>query len=106
MVIVATGALEFENGGANSTTEFGVEFSVETGNASAWKEKLPKVMTGPGYYFELPMRFELRTRGDAEAQSIYIELGACSKETNMCDKLEFVAAVPTEIEPTPMRCGK
>ena len=88
------------------SSEFGVEFSLEKGSASAWKEKLPKVMTGPGYYFELPARFDLRTRANAEAQSIHIELGACSKEADICDKLEFVAAVPAEIEQVPMRCGK
>ena len=88
------------------SSEFGVEFSLEKGSASAWREKLPKVMTAAGYYFELPARFDLRTRASTEAQSLHIELGACSKEANMCDKLEFVAAVPAGIEQTPMQCGK
>ncbi len=88
------------------SSEFGVEFSLEKGSASVWKDKLPKVMTGPGYYFELPARFDLRTRASAEAQTLHIELGACSKETDMCDKLEFVAAIPAEVEREPMRCGK
>jgi hypothetical protein len=88
------------------SSEFGVEFSLEKGSASAWKERLPKVITGPGYYFDLPARFDLRTRANAEGQSIHVALGACSKEADMCDKLEFVTTVPAEIEQAPMRCGK
>lgn len=88
------------------SSEFGVEFSLEKGSASAWKERLPRVMTATGYYFELPARFDLRTRASTEAQTLHIELGACSKETDMCDKLEFVAAIPAETEQAPMQCGK
>ena len=88
------------------SSEFGIEFSLEKGSASAWKDRLPKLATGPGYYFDLPARFDLRTRGNPEGQSVHIELGACSKETNMCDKLEFVAAVPAEIETLPIKCGE
>lgn len=87
------------------SSEFGIEFRLEKGGASAWKEKLPKIVTGAGYYFELPARFDLRTRPSAEAQAMHIELGACSQEAAMCDKLEFVAVIPEQIEQAAIPCG-
>ncbi len=87
------------------SSEFGVEFKIEKRNSGTWKERFPKVVTGSNWYFTLPLRIDLMTRGNASGQRVHVELGACST-SNMCDRVEFVAVVPRISKDDVVDCAK
>jgi hypothetical protein len=86
------------------SSEFGIEFKVERGDAGSWRDKLPKIITGPGYYFSLPKEVELATRKDPGGQTMHVELGACSAKENRCDRLEFSIPVPKDKQELAAKC--
>ena len=86
------------------SSEFGIEFRVERGDPRSWRDKLPKIVTGQGWYFLLPMEVELATLKDPGGQTMHVELGACSAKDNNCDKLEFSIPVPKDRQEPAAKC--
>jgi len=84
------------SGDLKVSSEYGVEFKTNEASAKLWRETLPKVFTGAPYYFELPLRIELKTRGDAKERPITVDLGACSSTANACVPITFEASAPAE----------
>jgi hypothetical protein len=82
-------------GDSKISSEFGVEFKADRQNSKLWSEHLPKVVTGPPYYFDLPLRVELKTRGNAQERPISLNLGACSSAANTCVPITFEVKAPT-----------
>jgi hypothetical protein len=76
------------------SSEYGVEFKADRQNGRFWSEPLPKVVTGPPYYFILPLRIELKTRGNAQERPISLNLGACSSAANTCVPVTFEINAP------------
>jgi hypothetical protein len=76
------------------SSEYGVEFKADAKNGKLWSETLPKVVTGLPYYFDLPLRIELKTRGTARERPITVDLGACSAAANTCVPITFKVSVP------------
>jgi hypothetical protein len=66
------------------SSEYGIEFKTDRRNSVFWLEALPKVVTGPPYYFDLPLRIELRTRGNVRERRIELNLGVCSSAASTC----------------------
>jgi hypothetical protein len=79
-------------------SDFGIEFGIKRGDPAAWREKMPKLVSAPGWYFALPLAIELSTRADPGGQELHVELGACSVSTDTCDKLEFDVPIPNVAE--------
>jgi hypothetical protein len=90
------------SGDLKVSSEYGIEFKSAPQNARFWLESLPKVVTGSPYYFDLPLRIELKTRGKAEERPITLDLGACSSAANACVPLTFEVSVPGERQKEPM----
>jgi hypothetical protein len=82
------------SGDLKISSEYGVEFKADRQNGRFWSEPLPKVVTGPPYYFNLPLRIELKTRGNAQERPISLNLGACSSATNTCVPITFEINTP------------
>jgi hypothetical protein len=76
------------------SSEYGVEFKADRQNGKFWSEPLPKVVTGPPYYFDLPLQIELKTRGNARERRISLNLGACCSATNTCVPITFEVNAP------------
>jgi hypothetical protein len=76
------------------SSEYGVEFKADRQNGGFWSDPLPKVVTGPPYYFDLPLRIELKTRGKAQERPISLNLGACSASANTCVPVTFEVNPP------------
>jgi hypothetical protein len=85
------------------SSEYGVEFKADAKNGKLWSETLPKVVTGSPYYFDLPLRIELKTRGSARERPITVDLGACSAAANTCVPITFEVSAPeaSPSEPAP-----
>jgi hypothetical protein len=77
------------SGDLKISSEYGIEFKADGQHGKLWSETLPKVVTGPPYYFDLPLRIELKTRGDARERPITVDLGACSAAANVCVPITF-----------------
>jgi hypothetical protein len=77
------------SGDLKISSEYGVEFRTDGQHGRLWSETLPKVVTGPPYYFDLPLRIELKTRGNARERPITVDLGACSAAANVCLPITF-----------------
>jgi hypothetical protein len=80
------------SGDLQISSEYGIEF--KAANGKPWNEALPKVVTGKPYYFDLPLRIELRTRGRPQQRSIAVNLGACSHAAGTCTPITFDITVP------------
>jgi hypothetical protein len=76
------------------SSEYGVEFKVDGRDARLWNERLPKTVTAAPYYFDLPLRIELKSRGDVRQRRIELDLGACSEAT-LCTPLRFKLTLPS-----------
>jgi hypothetical protein len=83
------------------SSEYGVEFRADGPYGKLWQETLPKVVTGSPYYFDLPLRIELKTRGNAEERPITVDLGACSSAANACVPVTFEVSAPGESQNEP-----
>jgi hypothetical protein len=83
------------------SSEYGVEFKADGPYGKLWRETLPKVVTGSPYYFDLPLRIELKTRGNAEERPITVDLGACSSAANACVPVTFEVSAPGESQNEP-----
>jgi hypothetical protein len=68
----------FASGDLRISSEYGIEFKADRQNVRSWLERLPKVVMGPPYYFDLPLRIELKTREGAQQRRIRLNLGTCS----------------------------
>jgi hypothetical protein len=90
------------SGDLKVSSEYGVEFRADGPNARLWRETLPKVVTGSPYYFDLPLRIELKTRGNAQERPITVGLGACSAAANVCAPITFEVSAPGESETDPV----
>jgi hypothetical protein len=82
------------SGDLKISSEYGVGFKADGPNGKLWRETLPKVVTGSPYYFDLPLRIELKTRGNAEKRPITVDLGACSAAANACVPVTFEVSAP------------
>lgn len=89
------------SGDLKVSSEYGVEFKADGPNAKLWRENLPKVITGSPYYFDLPLRIELKTRGSAQQRPITVDLGACSSAVNACVPITFEVTAPGERQNEP-----
>jgi hypothetical protein len=89
--IAATGDLKV-------SSEYGVEFKTDRKNRKYWSETLPKIVTGAPYYFDLPLRIELKTRTNARERPITVGLGACSSAANACVPITFELKAPLAIQ--------
>ena len=87
------------------SSEFGVEFHLVNGDHAAWRQRFPKIVTGPGWYFTLPKRIDLPTRVNPAGQQLLIVLGACSLEANNCNRVELLLTVPQE-QKQPIACDE
>jgi len=61
-------------------SDYGINFRVPDNEKEAWSEALPKLVTKEGWYFALPLRVELKTRGAISARHVSLDLGACYAE--------------------------
>ena len=89
------------SGDLKVSSEYGVEFKTDGPSAKLWREILPKVVTGSPYYFDLPLRIELKTHGNAEKRPITVDLGACSSAANACVPVTFEVSAPGESQDQP-----
>jgi hypothetical protein len=89
------------SGDLKVSSEYGVEFKADGPYGKLWRETLPKVVTGSPYYFDLPLRIELKTRGNAEERPITVDLGACSSAANACVPVTFEVSAPGESQTEP-----
>jgi hypothetical protein len=85
------------------SSEYGVEFKVDRRDTRLWDERLPKVVTGAGYYFDLPLRIDLKSRGDVRSRRVELDMGACSKAT-YCKPVRFKLTMPSNYA-TAVQCG-
>jgi hypothetical protein len=76
------------------SSEYGVEFKADRRDARLWDERLPKVVTGAGDYFDLPLRIDLKSRGDVRGRRIAMDMGACSEAT-LCTPVRFKLTLPS-----------
>lgn len=76
------------------SSEYGVEFKVDRRDARLWDERFPKAVTAAPYYFDLPLRIELKSRGDVRQRRIELDLGACSEAT-YCTPVRFKLTLPS-----------
>jgi hypothetical protein len=94
------------SGDLKVSSEYGVEFKADGPSAKLWRETLPKVVTGSPYYFDLPLRIELKTHGNAEERPITVDLGACSAAANACVPVTFEVSAPAESQDdAPSECA-
>jgi hypothetical protein len=77
--------------GIKISAQYGVTIDAYGRDKNVWNERLPKIITGDGWDFNLPLRIELNTRGSAAAGRVNIRLGACSDH---CDLVVFDVRVP------------
>jgi len=82
------------SGDLKVSSEYGVEFKSTAHNVRFWQDALPKIVTAPPYYFDLPLRIELKTRGSARERRIDVNLGACSAAANACVPITFEVSAP------------
>ncbi len=81
------------------SAEYGVEIKLLKGDKKLWREKFPKVITGPNRYFELPVRIDLHTLShNVGGNSLEITFGACSSLTSSCNLIRQSIRVP-EVRP-------
>jgi hypothetical protein len=85
------------------SAEYGVEFKVDRRETRLWNERFPKMVTGADYYFDLPLRIELKSRGDVRQHRIELDLGACSEAT-YCTPVKFKLTMPANYAAA-MQCG-
>jgi hypothetical protein len=76
------------------SAEYGVEFKVDRRDTRLWNERFPKMVTGADYYFDLPLRIELKSHGDVRQHRIALDLGACSEAT-YCTPVRFKLTMPS-----------
>jgi hypothetical protein len=74
-------------------SEYGVQFKVPHGQAKLWNEPLPKLVAGSEPYFDLPVRFDLKTRGVGRQRQVSIDLGVCVS-TKYCTPVTFQITIP------------
>jgi hypothetical protein len=89
------------SGDLKVSSEYGVAFKADGPNSKLWRETLPKIVTGPPYYFDLPLRIEMKTRGNAQERPITVDLGACSSAANTCVPITFEISAPGENQKEP-----
>jgi len=89
------------SGDLKVSSEYGVEFKTDRPHGKLWRETLPKVVTGSPYYFDLPLRIELKTRGHAAERPITVHLGACSSAANSCVPVTFEVSAPGDSQSEP-----
>lgn len=82
------------SGDLKVSSEYGVEFKSAPPDTRLWRDALPKVVTAAPYYFDLPLRIELKTRGSARQRRIDLTLGACSVAANACVPVTFEVSTP------------
>lgn len=85
------------SGDLKVSSEYGVEFKAAPSDARLWRDALPKVVTAAPYYFDLPLRIELKTRGSARERRIGLTLGACSVAANACLPVTFEVNTPIAV---------
>jgi hypothetical protein len=90
------------SGDLKISSEYGVEFKSSPDNAQLWFDALPKVVTGIPYYFDLPLRIELKTRGGARKRGIDLTLGICSVAANACLPVTFEVRAPIATQGEPV----
>jgi hypothetical protein len=90
------------SGDLKVSSEYGVEFKADGPYSKLWGETLPKVVTGSRYYFDLPLRIELKTHGNAEERPITVDLGACSSAANACVPVTFEVSAPGRSQTAPL----
>jgi hypothetical protein len=76
-----------------ASSDYGVRFEIERNDRRFWNEAFPKTVTGPGWYFDLPLRIELKTRGDVQRRRIDVDLGTCSEAT-LCNPVKLLITLP------------
>jgi hypothetical protein len=81
-------------GALKIASDYGIQFKVVRNDRHLWNEVFPKTITGPGWYFNLPLGLELRTRGDVQRRRIDVDLGACSEAT-LCNPVNFQITLPS-----------
>jgi hypothetical protein len=89
------------SGDQKVSSEYGVEFKSAAHDARFWLDALPKVVTGTPYYFDLPLRIELKTRGSARERRIDLNLGVCSAAANACLPVTFEVNAPIAAQDKP-----
>ena len=82
------------SGDLKVSSEYGIGFKADGANVKLWRDALPKVVTGSPYYFDLPLRIELKTRGNAQVRPITVDLGACSAAAKTCVPITFEVSAP------------
>jgi hypothetical protein len=94
------------SGDLKVSSEYGVEFKADGPYGKFWRETLPKVVTGSPYYFDLPLRIELKRHANAAARPITVDLGACSSAANACVPVTFeVSALGESQAEPPSECS-
>jgi hypothetical protein len=77
------------------SSEFGVEFTVFQQDERLWAETFPKIVTRSGWYFNLPLGLNLKTRAEVSGRTVRIKLGACSVD-ELCNVLNFSVEIPSQ----------
>lgn len=76
------------------SAQYGVELKAPADERMLWAEALPKVVTGPGWYFGLPLQIDLTTAGTPRERHVHLDLGACSSAKQMCSSIVFDVVLP------------
>ena len=74
-------------------SEYGVNFIVPDDEKKAWNEPLPKLVTKEGWYFDLPLRVEIKTLASAINRHVNLDLGACYGD-KYCNLVAFDIEIP------------
>ena len=89
------------SGDLKISSEYGVEFKSTVHDVRFWGDTLPKIVTAAPYYFDLPLRIELKTRGHARGRRIDVNLGACSAAASACVPITFEVSAPAPPQDEP-----
>lgn len=88
-------------------SDYGVEFKVPVNELNLWDEHLPKLVTKTGWYFDLPLRIDLKTRDTQHERQIDVNLGACTS-AKYCTPITLRIIIPAHQRETDKKivCGK
>jgi len=78
--------------GLKISAQYGVQFNVDQADLPLWSEPLPKTVTTTDWYFDLPLRINLKTHGGLRERRVHVDLGACSP--SHCTPITFQITVP------------
>jgi len=72
--------------------------SVDPADEPLWNERFPKVVTGPDWYFHLPLKIEMmNAQKDVSNRHVYVNFGACSEGT-LCKRLDLDVKLPVRAQ--------